>query len=217
VETAPPTDQGRPPGPEGEVEIFETHEPRQRRRIKKERLKDKTKKKPKFSKDLLLGAGVGGLGVMLIGLLAFVFLGGGKLRFGDRSGPIGSPPPGQTNAGSRAQTVGRSLDVDEARRCLSKIGVALLGWYDRETRGPPDQFELSEYLEFDKRIGDLLMNKQLTIIWGLPRDRFVAKFTQLVAYETEPDSNGIRVVLRMNGVVEEMNEAEFQDAPKAAQ
>ena len=211
--TAQPADEADKPGPDETIDMSLAPVHRRKKRIRTE--KEKEKKKTKINKDLIVGFGFGGLTVVLIALLAFVFVGGGKIRFGDRSGQPGPSSSGQAKSGSRAQTVGRSVDVDEAKRSLKQIGSALLTWYDEGNRGPANQFELSMYYAFDERINDLLLDKRLTIIWGLPKDRFVAKFSQLVGYETEPDSNGIRVVLRTLGGVEEMNEEEFQEAAKA--
>src|SRR5438874_2601141 len=86
-----------------------------------------------------------------------------------------------------------------------------------EQERPKKQQELSSYYENNGQINEYLKNKWVTFIWGVRRQALdeLGSSNTVLAYETDPDARGIRMVLFGDGSVDGLNEDAFQKAPKA--
>jgi Zn-finger nucleic acid-binding protein len=181
-----------------------------------DRPRKKKKKKPQKNNNLMIiGAAVGGLVVVIVVVLIIILSGGGNAKTNVALNNVTKRDQqfaALDNARSLAQ--GRT----DVRNNLVRIGLAFHNWFgerQQEKRGPNDSKELSKYYENDAGVTQVLANNQITVIWGIPKDNFVSNGNLVIAYETVPDGNGMRLVLTALGSTDVMNAAEFQAAPKA--
>jgi hypothetical protein len=112
--------------------------------------------------------------------------------------------------------VGRVREGVQIRAMLHSLGVAYKNFEALENRGPKNQKELSPYYENNTETNEALTKGWITFIWGTPRRSLIENASStIMAYETDPDVHGIRLVLFGDGSVDGMTEAEFAKAPKA--
>src|SRR5207302_1042083 len=103
------------------------------------------------------------------------------------------------------------------RSSLHQLGIAYKNFEVSENRGPKNQKELGPYYQNINEINEALTNKTFTFIWGAPRSSLTENGASntILAYETDPDGQGMRMVLFGDGHVTGLNEDEFKKAPKA--
>jgi ribosomal protein S27E len=179
-----------------------------------ERPKKKKKPAPKGMSMLVKCLIAGGVAfVVFVGavVLGIVFLGGKRDAMDGKDGVAQ-----MQKIGARAQGAGRSIPVADISMRLKQIGLAYMSWFDSgNTAGPKNTAELGKFYNNDAEINELIKSNKITIVWGISKDAFKADLGQAIAWETQADRNGIRLVLEALGAPLEMNEAEFQAAKKA--
>jgi hypothetical protein len=99
---------------------------------------------------------------------------------------------------------------------LKLIGVAYLTHIDVKKQAPSDRLDLKPFLlsiKADKRIFD----GEITVLWNTarPQEQPKGAGNVVLAWETGVNANTTRQVLFMDGRVQAMTDAEFQQAPKA--
>jgi hypothetical protein len=190
--------------------------------------KKKKKKKAKSNQGLIIGAAIGGV-ALVAAVLLIILLGRNsaakddKVAQNQKPAPVNpqpvEPPPG--NDGQRERKpqvtgVGRVREGVQVRAMLHSLGLAYQKFETETNRGPRNQKELSPYYENNTETNEALSKGWITFIWGTPRRSLIENLSMtIIAYETDPDVQGIRLVLFGDGSVDGMNEAEFAKAPKA--
>jgi hypothetical protein len=113
--------------------------------------------------------------------------------------------------------LGRIREVTVVQNALRQLGVAYRNFEVEKNRGPKNQQELSPYYENNGKINDALTKKWLTFIWSASRQSLTehGDSNTILAYETDPDRQGVRMVLFGDGSVRGLNEDEFSKAPRA--
>ncbi len=113
--------------------------------------------------------------------------------------------------------LGRTKEVTEIQNSLRQLGIAYKQFEVVENRGPKDQKELGPYYQNINPINEALKNKWITFIWGVNRRALAENgdSNTVLAYETDADRQGVRMVLFGDGHVDGLNEEDFKKAPKA--
>lgn len=122
------------------------------------------------------------------------------------------PPPKKLPSGN----ITRRMEIAAARNMMRQLGIAFAAHVAQKNRGPADQKQLSPFYENNAKINEYLSNKWVTFIWNANlRNMPKGASHTILAYESDADSSGIRIVLMASGSVEDMDEATFQQAAKA--
>jgi hypothetical protein len=193
-----------------------------------ERPKKKKKKKAKSNRGLLIGGVVAGLVVIVAAAI---------LLFSPKSTPQAKvaqkrqPPPvnpqpvnvapapeeQQPEKKAPVGAIGRAREVTAVQNTLRQLGIAYRNFEALENRGPKNQKELGPYYENNGEINESLTKKWITFIWGVPRANLAENGASntVLAYETDADRQGVRMVLFGDGSVRGLNEEDFSKAPKA--
>src|SRR5205823_6846465 len=100
----------------------------------------------------------------------------------------------------------------DLRNELKQIALAYGNVATAKSRGPTNQQELSPYYENSGRINEAISSQQLTVIWGISANGLGSK--TVVAYETQADRIGIRMVAMGDASVQTMDRQEFRAALK---
>jgi hypothetical protein len=125
--------------------------------------------------------------------------------------PVDPQPPKPEVTG-----VARVREGVQVRAMLQQLGVAYKNFEAEMNRGPKNQKEFSPYYENNTEMNEALSKGWITFIWGTPRRSLIGEPSMtIIAYETDPDVHGIRLVLFGDGSVDGMTETEFAKAPKA--
>jgi hypothetical protein len=181
---------------------------------KEERPQKKKKQKAKGISMLVIGLIAGGVGLVVLivaVVIGFLFLGG---KAGVKDGKAGMAQ--MEKIGSRSQGSGREIPAADVSMQLKLIGLTYNDWYSAGKKiGPMNAAELGKAMQNSQSFVDLINSNKITVVWGIPKDAFFGDIMQVIAWETQPDRNGIRIVLQAFGGPLEMNEAEFQAAKKA--
>jgi hypothetical protein len=111
--------------------------------------------------------------------------------------------------------IARVFERTEVQNNLKQLHIAYSLCVEDLKNGPAKQEELAKYYENNNEINEMLKSKWVTMIYGISGRKMRAEPTALLAYETNADRTGQRVVLRCNGGIESLNEEEFKKAPKA--
>jgi predicted Zn finger-like uncharacterized protein len=195
-----------------------------------ERPKKKKRKRSKSNSGLLIGAAIAG--VALIGVVVvFLLMRGGNEKVKvvtktpepqpvNTQPAVNTPPeenPPQIEKKAPAGTAARVREVTVVQNTLRQLGVAYKNFEVSENRGPKNQKELGPYYENNGEINEYLSKKWVTFIWGAPRQSLTehGDSNTILAYETDADGQGIRMVLFGDGSVRGLDENEFSKAPKA--
>ena len=122
-----------------------------------------------------------------------------------------APPP--IRKGGLARTIDRTRLANQ----LKQIGLAYMT-FSTEGRAPSKLEEFMPYLENDQAIGQLLREGHVVVFWGARLNNLPQGSSQtILAYEKEPDDQGLRYVLFADTAVTRLGDKEFQAAPKAGQ
>jgi type II secretory pathway pseudopilin PulG len=99
---------------------------------------------------------------------------------------------------------------------LRQIAVAYRNYVAKtRDRGPKKKEVLSPYYENSGRINEALDTKRITVIWDIPAHRIDSD--TVLAYETNADGLGRRLVAMGDATVQTRDEHEFNSAIKAMQ
>ena len=190
----------------------------------------KKKKKKKSNKGLLIALGIAG--VLLLGggvVLIVVLTGGGddgskKQASADKKleAPAlppdflkapGAPPPKAPATGIR-----RPAERAEVKNLLKQLGLAYHICCDNTGKAPQKLEDLEPFYEKNQQITEMLKTKYLVFLYGTkPTQMIQGTSNTVLAYESQLDQQGIRLVLMGDGSVSHMTEAEFKAAPRAGQ
>lgn len=194
-----------------------------------ERPKKKKRKKGKSNQGLIIGAGLGGVAIIAVVVVLLLNRGDGAPKVAQKNLNPAPPPQNQEKEEPAPQAdpvpekrapagaIARVREGTVDRNKLRQLGLAYMNFLDTLKRGPKDQKEFSPYYENDHEINEYLTKKWITFIWGANRQSFAEHGTSntILAYETDPDRAGIRLVLFGDGSVDGLGEDAFQKAPKA--
>jgi predicted Zn finger-like uncharacterized protein len=195
-----------------------------------ERPKKKKKKKSKSNSALLIGVAIGG--VALIGVIVlFLMMSGGNAKEKvvakrPEPAPINTQPavnaqpeenPAPIEKKAPAGTAARVREGTVVRNTLRQLGIAYKQFEVENNRGPKNQKELGPYYQNVAEINEYLTKNWITFIWGASRQSLAENgdSNTVLAYEPDPDRQGIRLVLFGDGSVRDLDENEFSKAPKA--
>ncbi len=192
-----------------------------------ERPRKKRKKKGKSNLGLIIGGGAAA--VVVIAVVAFLLMRDTTPKKVVQNKPapvepqpkkVDEPPPKEEPVIEKKAPAGaaaRIREVTEVQNVLRQLGVAYRNFEVSENRGPKNQQELSPYYENNGQINEYLKNKWVTFIYGVRRQAFDEQGASntILAYETDPDARGIRMVLFGDGSVNGLNEQDFKTSPKA--
>jgi hypothetical protein len=161
-------------------------------RPRKKKLK---KKKAKSNTGLIVGISVGAVVAIAAVVQVIVFAGGDSKSGGALRGEVDKETLGQ----------------------LKRVGLAIINYYTGETKTPSGPADLAMYCDGgkDAELIRFLSSPKITIIWGVSKEDYHADMQQLIAYENQPNNRGLRLVVRASSIVEQLDEKEFQAAPKA--
>jgi DNA-directed RNA polymerase subunit M/transcription elongation factor TFIIS len=189
----------------------------------------KKKKKAKSNRGLLIGAAVAG--VILIAVVVVVLLSWERTtQTKVAQKRIQQPPvdPQRVNVPPVAEEpqpekkapvggIGRVMEVTVAQNALRQLGIAYRNFEALENRGPKNQKELSPFYENNNEINEALTKKWITFIWGVPRSNLAENGASntVLAYETDHDRQGVRMVLFGDGSVRGLSDEDFNNAPRA--
>jgi hypothetical protein len=193
-----------------------------------ERPKKKKKKKGKKDNRVLIGSVIGGGVIIVVAILVFVLTRGSNAdqnqnkivqKKGGKPAPVPvakaeepdeEPKPAKKGPASSA---GRIRDRIEIENTMKQIGIAYNQFEALNNRGPSDIKELGLNVA---KMNEMLTDKTITFIWNINSRSFPdGKSNTIIAYETDADSNGNRIVLNADGSVHAVGEGDFQKAPKA--
>jgi prepilin-type processing-associated H-X9-DG protein len=193
-----------------------------------ERPKNKKKKKAAGNRGLIIGGAIAGAVVIVIVVLVIMLAGGGNAKDKGVQRKVEPPPKKAEQPVVQVEEpeiekkapvggLGRTKEVTEIQNSLRQLGIAYKQFEVVENRGPKDQRELGPYYQNINPINEALKNKWITFIWRVPRQALAENgdSNTVLAYETDADRQGIRMVLFGDGHVEGMNEEDFKKAPKA--
>lgn len=194
-----------------------------------DRPRKKKKKKKKSNKGLFIGLGVGGV-LLAVGAVVLIIVlnqGGGDAKGqakGDPKQPEQPPiadgfqPPPPPGPKAPATGVRRAAERAEVKNALRQLGLAFHQYCDTSRKGPQKWEDLAPYYEKNQQITEMLTTKYLTFLYGAHISQMPQGTSNTVlAYETQLDQQGIRIVLMADGSVTFMNDVEFKAAPKAGQ
>jgi hypothetical protein len=192
-----------------------------------ERPKKKKKKKAKSNRGLVIGSAIGGV-VLILVVVLFLFLPRGeekKVAQVNRAPAKPAvqkedpkPDPEPTPKAPASTGVGRVRDRVEISNILKNLGIAYEQFEVEQNRGPKNPSELLTWLKANTGpMNDYLANKWITVIWSVkPSSGFPnGSSNTILAYETDADRQGLRLVLRGDKSVDLMDEVTFQKTPKA--
>jgi len=190
-------------------------------------VKKKKKKKAKSNRGLLIGAAIGGLALVLIAVLFYLFWNPAKEKVVAKAPPP-KVPAKQVKQDPVAEEdpaivkkapvggIARARERTEIENNLRQLGIAYRQFEVDNNRGPKDQKELGPYYQNVATINDSLKNKWITFIWGVNRAGFSEGTSNtILAYETDADRQGQRFALMGDGSVQNMDEETFKKTPKA--
>lgn len=191
--------------------------------------KKKKKKKTAGNRGMLIGAAVGGV-VVIAAIVVFLMMphGTANEKVAQRKS---APPPIKKNVEQPVVQadppeikkkppiggIGRVKERVVIENSLRQLGIAYKNFEVLQNRGPKDQKELGPYYQNVNDINEALNNKEITFIWGVSRRALSENGTSntVLAYETDGDLQGVRMVLFGDGSVNGLNEEDFKKAPKA--
>jgi hypothetical protein len=105
---------------------------------------------------------------------------------------------------------GRRLDA------LKSVALAMERFGDTHQRSPADLNELKPFLDDDVAL-DRIRKGDIAVVWNaeLGRAQEAGSSNVLIAWETQPTSDGKRLVVFMDALARPINESDFLQTPKA--
>jgi hypothetical protein len=105
---------------------------------------------------------------------------------------------------------GRRLDA------LKSVALGIERFGDTHLRTPADLNELKPFLEDDVAL-DRIRKGDIAVVWNaeLGRVQEAGSSSVLIAWETQPTSDGKRLVVFMDALARPISESEFLKTPKA--
>lgn len=192
--------------------------------------KKKKKKQAASNRGLLIGAGVAVVVAIAAIVLIVVTRGGASKEVAQRrpeptkhieakktEQPVVQVSEPETKKKPPITGIGRVKERVVIENSLRQLGIAYRNFEVEQNRGPKDQKELGPYYQNVNDINEALKNKDITFIWGVPRRALTENgdSNTVLAYETDADRQGMRMVLFGDGHVDGLNEEDFKKAPKA--
>jgi ribosomal protein S27E len=194
------------------------------------RPRKKKKKRKQSNKALLIGLAVGAVLLAIAGVVLIIVLNQGD---GDGKGQAKGdpkklepapdpaddfPPPPPPQAKPPATGIRRAAERTEVKNALRQIGLAYHMYCDMSRKGPQKWEDLAPFYEKNIEITNMLKTKYLTFLYGTHLTQMTQGTSNTVlAYETQLDQQGIRIVLMADGSVTFMTDEELKAAPKAGQ
>jgi hypothetical protein len=135
-----------------------------------------------------------------------------------RQEPQARPSPSPIDPEKKVYSAGvaGTMDRVEMRNMMQQLGIAYKNFVAEKNKGPANRDELAGYYEKHPRILEMLDKKWVTFIYGAgPREVGDSPSRLILAFQTDKDAAGIRIVLMANGVIDEMLDGEFQKTKKA--
>jgi predicted Zn finger-like uncharacterized protein len=185
----------------------------------------KKKKKGKKDNRLLIGSAIGGGVLIVAAVLVFIFTRGSqadqnkvvqkKANIPAAKPVVKAEEPDEEPKPKKgpASSAGRVRDRIELENAMRQIGIAYTQFETERGKGPNGIEDLGIQAN---AITNLLKDKTITFIWGANSKNFPeGKSNTIIAYETDADSIGNRVILKGDGSVTTVDEATFQKTPKA--
>jgi hypothetical protein len=121
-------------------------------------------------------------------------------------------PPTPTKTPIRGGSVVRRADVIQTKNILKQLFIAARNFEAERNRFPNSREELEPYYEKSTFINEAFKEGDLVFIWKATKTEEPDK--TVMAYEGQPDTNGIRVVLLANGDTPTMHDTEFKTMKK---
>lgn len=114
-------------------------------------------------------------------------------------------------------SIGRRMEISEIRNIMKQLGFAYVAYETQFKKGPKTISDLESYLEKNPKFTDPLKNGHMTFIFGVSTMQMPSgPGNSILAYENDPDVNGLRCVLMGNGqTIQELDNDTFQKTPKA--
>jgi hypothetical protein len=181
----------------------------------------KKKKKKKTNMALVVGLIAGFL--LLVGGTALVLV----LRAGgpteqpqakEKPPPVRPaivPPKEDKQKKPQISTIGRRMEITEVRNWFKQMGIAYhqVAAFDPKGRGAANYKELGLK---SAQVDEWFEKGWVTMVWKASvSNQPSGSSNTLLAWETDPDGAGIRVVLMCDGSVRDLSDPEFQKTPKA--
>ena len=109
------------------------------------------------------------------------------------------------------------IDRDQRQQDLQEIADAMQDHDSAMGRTPANLAELQGHLT-DPGVADRIRKGEIQVVWRAARDvdQPGGASSVIYAWETNPNSDGKRMVVFMDGTAQEISESEFQAIPKAA-
>ncbi len=121
------------------------------------------------------------------------------------------PPPKKPGGG-----ILRAPERVEVMQAMKNLYLAYTAYDLDKNKAAPNQEELAPYFNNNARIKEMLETRWITFHYGVRKDQMPqGSSNTLLAYETEGDRVGIRVVLFGDGTINTLGDAEFKKKPKA--
>jgi hypothetical protein len=141
--------------------------------------------------------------ILCVGFVALA-----TIAFGCKQGPAGNAPgKGSIEGGLRTRIP--ILDRTLTQTCLRNLDFG----FKASPGATPKTVEELEQIHGDRRLTKAINDGQITVILGVSPDRQPGE--AILAYQTEPDAQGERVVLTCGGSLLVMDKATFEATPKA--
>jgi hypothetical protein len=121
-------------------------------------------------------------------------------------------PPTPTKTPIRGGSVVRRADVIQTKQMLKQLFIAARNFEAERNRMPNSREELEPYYEKSTAINEAFKEGDIVFIWKATKTDEPDK--TVMAYEGQPDTNGIRVVLLANGDTTTMHDTEFKTMKK---
>jgi hypothetical protein len=177
-----------------------TRKPAEKEEEEVDRPRKKKKRRTTSNKGLWIGLGAGGavvLGAVITGVVLIAH----------RKPP--EPPPMAQQPPPPKRIVGR--EEDEAG--LKALWTAYRSFCDRERKGPENLMEIEPELKNHPKILKLLAEGKVTCQYGVVPDKLEHQ-NKALAYDTNPDANGLRFVLMGDQRVVQMDVGQFEKTQK---
>jgi hypothetical protein len=109
------------------------------------------------------------------------------------------------------------IDRENSQQDLEEIATAMQDHDNMAGRPPANLAELQGHLN-DSAIVERIRMGEIQVVWRAASaiDQPGGASSVIYAWETNPNSNGKRMVVFMDGMARELDDAEFHSTPKAA-
>lgn len=121
-------------------------------------------------------------------------------------------PPTPTKTPIRGGSVVRRVDTVRVKSMLQQLNLAARNFEAERNRFPNSREELESYYEKNVEINEALKEGDVVFVWKAQKVEEPGKY--ILAYEGQPDTNGIRVVMMANGDFDQVAEPLFKEMKK---